>query len=145
MMPIRWTEEYDFEMIRYLESYYGCAYSQIPKTPRFYRFVNKIIHHFKRARDIETPKDMTVAEYAVHLWEIGPWVKDFIRAELDRAHGIPAHAARQSELCTCLYCEFFNAGRVVFRVRDGKILQFKINGSRSEEPKSPRPSIEPLD
>jgi hypothetical protein len=145
MMPIRWTDEDHIEIKRYLERYYGCAYGQIPKTERFYRFINEIHQHFKWARDMETPEDMTVAEYAIRLWELGPNVKDFIQAEVDRARGIPAHAAYQSELCTCLYCEFFNAGRVVFIVRDDKVLQIRVNGKRSDEPKTPRPSVEPVD
>jgi hypothetical protein len=53
---------------------------------------------------METLEDMTMAEYALHLWEIGIWVKDFILAELDIVRGVLAHAAWQSELCSCVYC-----------------------------------------
>jgi hypothetical protein len=72
MMPIKWTDEDQIEINRYLERYYGCAYDLIKKTPRFYRFIKEIIKHFKWARDMETPEDMTMAEYDMHLWEIGP-------------------------------------------------------------------------
>ncbi len=72
-------------------------------------------------------------------------MESFIKNELDLVRGIPAHAAHQSDFCKCLYCEFFNAGRVVFRVRDGKVLQIRVNGKRSDEPKTPRSSVEPVD
>jgi hypothetical protein len=91
----------------YLERYYGRPYNEIPKTPRFYRFKNEILDHFQWARDMNNLEDMTMAEYALHLWEIGPWDKDLILAELDIVRGIPAHAACQSELCICMYCAFF--------------------------------------
>ncbi len=145
MMPFRLTDEDHIEINRYLERYYGCAsYNQIPKTERFYRFINEILNHFQRCRCLLTPADMTAAEYAIHLWEIGP-VKRFIRNEVDKVRGIPAHAARQSEFCHCLYCEFFNAGRVVHTIIDGKVLQIRVNGRRSDEPRGPRPSVEPVD
>ncbi len=94
---------------------------------------------------METPEDMTVAQYAIRLWELSDNVESFIKNEVDRVRGIPAHAAYQSEFCTCLYCEYFNAGRVVYSFIDGKILKIRVNGRRLDEPRGPRPSVEPVD
>jgi len=86
-----------------LERYYGRAYCPIPKTPRFFRFKDKILKHFLWASGLETHTDMTMAEYALHIWDIGPWVKDFVLTELDIVRGIYAHEAWQSEFCNCVY------------------------------------------
>ena len=61
---------------------------------------------------METHEDMTVAEYAIRLWELSDSVESFIINELDLVRGIPAHVAHQSIFCTCLYCEFLMPGEL---------------------------------
>jgi hypothetical protein len=100
-MMRRLTDDDIFEMNRYLERYYGSVYCMIPKTPRFDRFKRKLFDHFQWTSDMVTHEDMTFGEYAIFVWELGPFVKDFVQAEIDLIRGIPAHVAWQSELCNC--------------------------------------------